>query len=485
MPRESCDKSAKDILNCFFRPKEVIGYSLGDFSGNWDNLEGLVDQWWKAYKEWERQDTLVAAYQEQRLTVKGTSNLGTKAEMGDGKGDQVGARVQAGAQQAGKPAAYDAKAQWPRYNVPDAPEVEWPTNATNFPYPINKTNISIIRRLNPKVFKPDVGVSQKTNLGYHDLSALLLNPNAPISKQQYKGFAPGQIYVFMPLSFAVDQAVFQNINMLAKLHREERKSFYNKVTDIRSHMTRIKLIAEHDMATNFVKVGTSYSTGLPKFKYTITGQTDISVRDEAAGVVPAGTFQSTLTDFKIDNALNPGFKSNVTDYPNLATDYPDLKPAPRVKLLGWLKTELKPVTGPPAPTLHPNVLEQKVKSLLNDQKARNRLSTAMKPLAVPTDANLAFYIELILNKAGSKTKQTYTTTAAIFQARQTAALNFQTLVLGEIMRYAEVTIAYRQHAGNFPKFAVWEDNKWIVGTVNAQNVWTAKNPAETFADKPA
>jgi hypothetical protein len=485
VPRQSCDKSAKDILNCFFFPLEVIGHSLGEFDGNWDNLEGLVDQWWKAYKEWERQDTLVAAYQEQRLTVKGTSEMGTKAEMGDSKGDTIEARVQAHVQQVGKPADYDPKAQWPRYNVPGAPEVEWPSEVTKFKYPINKTNISIRGRLKPDVFKPDVGVSQKTNLGYHDLSALLLNPNAPISKQQYKGFNPGQVYVFMPLSFAVDQAVFQNINMLAKLCRAERPDFYKKVTDIRSKMTRIKLIAEHDMATNFIMVGKSYSTGLPKFKYTLTAKTDISVRDEAAGLVPEGTFQSTLTELKIEDALNPKFKSNQRDYPTLAEDYPDLKPTPRSKLLVWLKGELKPVTGPPALTLRADELERKVKSLLNAQKARGKLPAVMKPSAVPTDDNLAFYIELILNRAGGKTKQTYTTTAAIFQARQSAALSFQTLVLGEIMRYAEVTIAYRHHAGDFPKFAQWDGKQWIVGTVNAQNVWTAKNPTETFPDKPA
>jgi hypothetical protein len=392
VPRESCDKSAKEILNCFFPPTKVIGYSLGDFKGNWDDLEGLVDQWWKAYKEWERQDTLVAAYQEQRLTVKGTSLMGTKAEMGDEKGDRIGARVQAGTKQDGKLAAYDAKAQWPRYNVPDAPAVEWPTEATPFPYPINKTNISILRRLNPKVFKPDAGVSQKTKLGYHDLSALLLNPNVPISKQQYKGFKPGQTFVFMPLSFAVDQAVFQNINMLAKLHREERQSFYNKVTDIRSQMTRIKLIAEHDMATNFVMVGKSYSTGQPKFKYTITGQTDISVRDEAAEVVPAGTFQSTLTVVKLEDALNPQHKFNVENNPTLG-NYPDLKPTPRSQLLKWLKDELKTVITPPSPSCRADELERKVKGLLNDKKAKDRLTRTMKP--VPTEENLAFYIELI------------------------------------------------------------------------------------------
>jgi hypothetical protein len=88
-----------------------------------------------------------------------------------------------------------------------------------------------------------------------------------------------------------------------------------------------------------------------------------------------------------------------------------------------------------------------------------------------------------LHSPGNRTSSARGTTNS---ARQRAALNFQTLVLGQIMRYAEVTIAYRQHAGAFPKFAKFnkDRNLWIVGTVNDQNVWTDKQPEETFPDKP-
>jgi hypothetical protein len=53
------------------------------------------------------------------------------------------------------------------------------------------------------------------------------------------------------------------------------------------------------------------------------------------------------------------------------------------------------------------------------------------------------------------------------------------------MRYAEVTISYRHHKGNFPKFAKFnqKNNVWTVGTISAQNTWT--DTAETFPDKPA
>jgi hypothetical protein len=113
------------------------------------------------------------------------------------------------------------------------------------------------------------GASHKTHLGLHDLSALLLNTLVPISQQQYKGRGKidiKQTYCFMPLSSSLDQAVFQNINMLAKTNRQN-EDFYNTVIDIRSKLTRIKLAAEHDMAGAFVRVGNKGD--MPQLKYTV------------------------------------------------------------------------------------------------------------------------------------------------------------------------------------------------------------------------
>src|SRR5262249_26007261 len=142
-----------------------------------------------------------------------------------------------------------------------APDAKWSDSAT-YGTPIVKTNASIMGRMNPQVFIPYDKErpldSRKTELGYHDLSALLLNPAREISSQQYKGRAeigPDQVYVFMPLSYPLDQAVFQNINTLAKLSRTTEGGFYTRVRTIRSEMTRIKLAAEHDMAVAFVNVG--------------------------------------------------------------------------------------------------------------------------------------------------------------------------------------------------------------------------------------
>jgi hypothetical protein len=443
-----------------FTPKNVIGNSVGDFKGNWDGLAGEVDAWWKCYKAWEAQDTVAAAFREQRLTVKGTTVMDQDIEAREMSKDPN--------------ERYKTGAKW--------------GETQKFPgYKIVKTNASIMARLNPKIFMPsEEGESQKTEKGYHDLSALLLNPNADISVQQYKGrkeIEPDQVYVFMPLSHALDQAVFQNINMLAKAHREKgvlQKEFYNKVRNIRSKMTRIKLIAEHDMSTSFVMVGRTES-GRPRFKYTLIGKTDISQRDVDAGVLPQSALNAYLDHVRLEDAM--------------AKALPEAEDAGRrKKLVERLEAVLKspPMAQPPLPLLFakppmpPEDFRVQFEQVFNHRGFAGKFAD-LKPK--PTSEELASFKEHILAKVAGKTRQVFTT-PGIYEARQRAAINFQSLVLGEMMRYAEVTIAYRRHKGKglhfFPKFARFDKQRslWIVGTVNDQNVWTANEAEETFPDRP-
>lgn len=445
MHHEDCDQLAREVLG-HFRPTQRIGYSVGEFDGQWNHLANCVERWWKAYKTWEAQDTIQAAFTEQRLTVKGTSemNLPVQAQTASPNATQ----------------RYGAQAVW--------------SDTGTFGTPIVKTNASVLARLNPLVFRPDARTpSRKTELGYHDLSALLLNPRAPISSQQYKGrggIQPEQVYVFMPVSPAIDQAVFQNINTLAKAQRLQHSEFYDRVRQIRSTMTRLKLLAEHDMAVAFVKVGTSAETKLPKFKYTLLAETDVSFRDEQSGLVPQGTFKNKLTEPRIEDALK---KAD-----------PPLGPQPGdlIRLANVLKGQLKALLNK---EFDPLTLRRQVDALWTDRKFESALAS-LKPK--PSPEVVARCRELILGNAGGKTQQNYRTTPGIYEARQRAAINFESLVLGEMMRYAEVTIAYRSHDGQgpneFPKFARFDGTNWVVGTVSAQNVWTARPDRESFADLP-
>ena len=436
---EHCEQLAKNVL-AHFGQKDVIRYSLkGAFDGNWDQLTSDVNQWWEAHKTWAAQDTLADAYKEQRLTVKGSGKMN----------QPISAHIQSA-----KPKVrYDEKAEW--------------GNTTTFSTPIVKTNASILARMNPAVFMPGGDAfSRKTELGYHDLSALLLNPKQPISKQQFKSPDPGQIYVFMPLSYAIDQAVFHYINSLAKIHIEDRKEFYDKVREIRSQMTRIKLLAEHDMATAFVMVGKTKS-GHNKFQYTLISKTDVSRRDEDAEVkgVAKGTFQCMLTTYLFGEVMASG-KVTSSDRENI-------------------KNKLTSA----------GIFD---KSFSVDE-FKQKVEAAMTPIVSKWDKTppKPFYElgkKLLLeniNKFRKKTEQLWTTTPGILKARQTAAINFQAAVLGEMNSYAEVTIAYRKHPGLneffFPKFATFDDDhkRWILGTVNIEsNDWTPTNPVATFPDQP-
>lgn len=358
----SLDHLRKAVL-ARFEFKTTESYEIGKFKpqdpNDWLKLTEDVKAWWVEYKDWERGDTIAKAYEQQRLTVKGTSTMDL-------------------------PISAQIEDQWGRgheFNKPKAAVkgigAQWAQNAPPEPYRIKKTNASIRERLKPEVFVPAQGGSRKTDLGLHDLSAGLMNPKVPISEQQYKTPEAKQTYVFMPLSAAGDQALFQNINQLGKQFRNEQPAFYELIRDIRSKMTRIKLAAEHDMATSFYVVKGTEKELRPQFKFGLLGNTSVSKFDLQRKHITDGT------KFEEEN-------KNVVTMP---------------------------------------------------------------------------------------------TTPEIRQARQLAAINFQTLVLGQMNSYGEVVISYREHAGSFPKFATFANGVWTV--ISCGKNIRAPVPSESFTDRPA
>jgi hypothetical protein len=441
MSRSACDRAGNSIL-AMFGHQDRARYSVGGFTGDMLALNDLVDTWWQNYKAWEATDTLADAYREQRLTVKGTSTMSTTIQ------------------------AFSRPADPERRYAPGKWDPETPRST-----PIVKTNASIMARTNPEVFVPrGGGHSRKTELGYHDLSALLVNPAADISAQQYKTISDGQVFAFMPLSTAMDQAVFQNINTQAKANHDTQKDFYDKVRRIRSELTRIKLAAEHDMATKFVEVGQAERRAGPKYKYTLSSTTDISIRDEGLAGVKTGNIVPRLTVPRLEEALK--------------LVVPELSAKQQSELVNVLPKVLR--------MLKLNMLTNPAEFAkeINDRLFYKGTNTMDKPDWTglsgpkPTEQELKEFEKTILDKCGGKTAGGQKTTPGLLQARQNAAINFQALVLGQIMRYGEVTIAYRRHAGNFPKFAKFDKagRRWIVGTVDKDNKWI--EGAETFADRP-
>ena len=82
------------------------------------------------------------------------------------------------------------------------------------------------------------------------------------------------------------------------------------------------------------------------------------------------------------------------------------------------------------------------------------------------------------------------TTPEILQARQQAAINFQSLVLNKLgKKYGELVVAYRRHAGGFPKFAQLDASDpshkvWRVGKVTGKT-WQVDPEEVPIPDKPA
>jgi hypothetical protein len=369
----------------------------------WDQLDGLVREWWREYQAWERQDRLGLAYHEQRLTVKG-------AELASKEQDNVLSTVEWDNQQ-GAFSAEKKTFEKPRPPVkPIAAKYQAAVPPTY--YPISRGVQGVMAHFDPRAFVPVMGPSKKTELGLHDLSVGLMCPGKNISEQQYKDVKDNQIYfVFMPLSHPGDQAVFQNINRLAKAYKTgEHAKFYDFVRQIRSQMTRVKLAAEHDMGTTIVSIGRT-DKDRPKFRLRPADKTSVSILDKIPQV---GT----------------------EEFKNMA------------KELGVTEEQLA-------------------------NRRRIGHDTAFQNINIKK------------GDKGEKTMEGIAVTPGILEARRTAALNFQSLLL-KIYGYGELVVAFRKHAGQFPKLAKFDSkrNVWKVGELVEGNRWRFKNPEETFPDQP-
>lgn len=88
---------------------------------------------------------------------------------------------------------------------------------------------------------------------------------------------------------------------------------------------------------------------------------------------------------------------------------------------------------------------------------------------------------------GVKPSATITVTPELLERRRRMALDYTSLILNEQQSpYGEITIALRQHAGDFPKFTKWSSQKsaFVVGDCTSEGVWIEKKPETLIANKP-
>ena len=135
-------------------------------------------------------------------------------------------------------------------------------------YPINKTNTSIPWLAGSKGFQAGQGREPKDGVGLPRSERLAAEPRGVHQQAAIQGVHPRPgLCLHAVVVSGGPGSFFQNINMLAKVFRNERPSFYGKVTDIRSQMTRIKLWPSMTWPP-ISSWRTSYQYDQPKFKYT-------------------------------------------------------------------------------------------------------------------------------------------------------------------------------------------------------------------------
>lgn len=240
--------------------------TVEELTEDWTWASGIINNWWKAFKEWEARDTFEAAFRENRMTFR-ESKFGTK---------KIWPAMQA-------------------YKPGDKKKSEFSGHTLD----VGLTGFN--KRMDPENFLPDVGGdSKKYELGLHDLSASLLNPGKAISSQTYTSLPDKQYVIFMPLSDQRDQVVFQWLNIFAKRVGKKHAEFYNLIRTIRSQMSRIKLAYEWDMSSSFVAL--TPEAEKPKFRY-MPGRTH---------KVKGNIFGRKTTEAHIER-----FKDNAIDYRGL------------------------------------------------------------------------------------------------------------------------------------------------------------------------
>ena len=156
--------------------------------------------WFEDLKEWEKQETFTRAYLDGRMTGR----------------------------------SFNPGAKLGQINVP----------VVNQKINLDTGFTGMTGRLNPENF----AAKKKNELGLHDLSAVLLRPSLPISKQLFSNTGIKAL-MFVPLPDPADLRVFALLAQMAKANPSS--PLHAVYLTIRASFTRIKLGADYDMHSGF------------------------------------------------------------------------------------------------------------------------------------------------------------------------------------------------------------------------------------------
>lgn len=220
MPLEESREALKEAL-------------MGDSPKEGEELMGCFQNWFNDLKLWEAQDTFSQAFRDKRMTIRQV-NIGGTARGGAFEVNKVKS---------------------------DNPKV-----------PVGRTKITLARGVGdiaargvPKnFFDPVTKARMKNELGLHNLSASLLDPQRPISSQIKK--YQEVVACFMPVPQEVDLRLFQLLKDMSKSGAIVGKE--DEISAMRTRLTRIKRAQASDMGTKYVDVS---QTDEPNIQYGITG----------------------------------------------------------------------------------------------------------------------------------------------------------------------------------------------------------------------
>lgn len=271
-------------------------------SDEWPYVRGLINDWLTDYKQFEKDDTFDAAFRESRMTIR----WGQEALIYKNMQAVEGTAARTITTWENKITAIGQPKKWVKVNKNE--KVGGESKAWAFPVDIGMEGI-VKRVMGDHFLAHDGRMSDKYFLGLHDLSASVLNPRVPISRQTFNKITEGDLYAFMPLGDPEDQNVFMILKDLAKhkpLHNNV--DFVDAVKIISTQFTRLKLACDHDMGTNFAAVPSKKPLGF-KFQY---GTSRLGKKRNAAGIVQSNKILTdhdfairTIRATNYKNILNP------------------------------------------------------------------------------------------------------------------------------------------------------------------------------------
>jgi hypothetical protein len=214
----------------------------------------VIENWWRAYKNWEAKDDFNTAFQDHRMCVRTfEEGVGVPAQFSeDDKALQSNFLKQKNFAFKNLDALQEQFWKDSQYLTSlrvDEQQIISVKNNTAFYHA--KRGIDTSAFANPANFATRL---DKYKAGVHDLSvSLLKRKEEGLLTQVFHKKEKGTHWTFVALSQEADQEVLFNLIRLAKLNKQKTSNLvlYGLIRTYRAEMTRVKLAHDQDMGVGF------------------------------------------------------------------------------------------------------------------------------------------------------------------------------------------------------------------------------------------